>query len=122
MARILLVEDNPLNRELTTDLLEFGGFEVHTAATGEEGLEMAARCQPDLVILDLSLPGMDGLSVARCLKADPELARIPVLVVSAHALKEDEQRAREVGCCGFLSKPFDSRIFVSKVRSFLELP
>ena len=119
MARILLVEDNPLNRELTSDLLELNGYQVLTAGTGEEGLVLAAEQRPDLILLDLSLPGMDGLEVARRLKANPDLAGVPLLAVTAHAAKQDEQRALAAGCTGYLSKPFDPRTFVATVSSFL---
>jgi two-component system cell cycle response regulator DivK len=120
MARILLVEDNPLNRELMTDLLEMSGYQVESASDGEEALRLAASAQHDLILLDLTLPGIDGLTVARELNADPVLARVPVVVVSGHACKADEEKALRMGCRGYISKPIEMNDFLARVEAFLK--
>lgn len=117
--RILVVEDNALNLELVTDLLEANGFEVLPAQTAEEGIELACRCAPDLILMDVSLPGLDGLAATKALRADPETRHLPIIALTAHAMKGDEQVALDAGCDGYLAKPIDTRSFGSKVASFI---
>jgi CheY-like chemotaxis protein len=120
MARILLVEDNALNRELTAELLELHGHDVLLAASGEEALKLAGELRPALILLDITLPGgMDGLAVVRQLKSQSELSAIPVVAVTAHAMKGDEQRALDGGFSGYISKPIDTRDFLARVQGFL---
>ncbi|HET9224107.1 MAG TPA: response regulator [Roseiflexaceae bacterium] len=106
MARILVVEDNPDNRELLLQLLQRVGHEVLACGDGAEGIALAQQHIPDAVIMDLRMPKIDGWAAVQQLKADARTARIPVLAVTADALREAEQRARAVGCDAFLIKPF----------------
>lgn len=117
---ILVVEDNPLNQELVTDLLEAHGCVVHQASNGEEALKAARDLRPDLILMDVSLPGIDGLEVTRRLKADAATSSIPVIAVTAHAMRGDQEKVLQVGCCGYISKPIDTRSFVGTVMSHLE--
>jgi CheY-like chemotaxis protein len=117
--KILIIEDNPLNLELAADLLEANGFIVHSAQTAEEGLRMARELLPDLVLMDFSLPDMDGLSAAKKLKADPVTRHLTVVGLTAHAMRGDEQIALNAGCDGYLTKPIDTRTFVATVKNFI---
>ena len=117
--KILIIEDNPLNLELAADLLEANGFIVHSAQTAEEGLRMARELLPDLVLMDFSLPDMDGLSAAKKLKADPVTCHLTVVGLTAHAMRGDEQIALNAGCDGYLTKPIDTRTFAATVKQFI---
>jgi two-component system cell cycle response regulator DivK len=117
--KILIIEDNPMNLELATDLLEANGFQVASAQTAEEGLRLARELLPDLVLMDFSLPGMDGLSATRTLKADPATRHLPVVALTAHAMRGDEQIALNAGCDGYVAKPIDTRTFVATVTRFI---
>ncbi|GMU52065.1 MAG: hypothetical protein AMXMBFR33_12110 [Candidatus Xenobia bacterium] len=116
--RILLVEDNPMNLELETDLLELHGHEVFGAGNAEEGLRMARELMPDLILMDVSLPGMDGLEATHQLHQDPTTHHLRVVALTAHAMPADEERARQAGCCGYITKPIDTRTFVDQVESY----
>ncbi len=109
MKKILVVEDNPVNMELVTDLLEIAGYEILQASTAEEGIETARATQPDLILMDVRLPGMDGLSATSILKKADDTRHIPVIALTAQAMKGDEERALEAGCDAYLSKPIDTR-------------
>jgi CheY-like chemotaxis protein len=117
--KVLLVEDNPLNLELATDLLEVCGIEVIAANTGEIAVKLAHEQMPDLILMDLSLPGMDGLQATAALKANPQTRAIPVVAVTAHAMKGDEQKALDAGCEGYITKPIDTRMFPTLVAQYL---
>jgi CheY-like chemotaxis protein len=104
-ALILLVEDFTDAREMYRDYLEFAGFRVETAADGREAIDKTRALQPDLVLMDLSLPGIDGWEATRQLKSDPATSAIPILALSAHALAAEGERARQAGCDGFIAKP-----------------
>jgi signal transduction histidine kinase/ActR/RegA family two-component response regulator len=118
--RILLVEDNPSNRELTKMVLNGNGFAVDVATDGKEGLEKARANAYDLVLMDVRLPGLDGLTVTRMLKSDPKTAQIPVVALSAHAMKGDEQKALAAGCAAYITKPIEVAQFVQQISNFLE--
>ena len=118
---ILVIEDNDLNRELVIDLLEANGFIVYQAREAEEGLRLAREYMPDLVLMDLSLPGMDGLAATRALREDPAIQHLNVIALTAHAMKGDEQTALRAGCDGYLTKPIDTRTFAGKIRTFIAL-
>jgi len=118
-GRILVIEDNSLNLELVTDLLESNGFSVAHAQSAEEGLRLARAGLPELILMDLSLPGMDGLAATRTLKADPATSHLPVVALTAHAMKGDEAIALNAGCDGYLLKPIDTRTFVTRISGFL---
>src|ERR1039458_5311379 len=117
--KILIIEDNQLSLELATDLLEANGFGVASARTAEEGLRMARELLPDLVLMDFGLPGMDGLSAARHLKADPATRHLTVVGLTAHAMKGDEAAALNADCDGYLTKPIDTRTFIATVKNFI---
>jgi CheY-like chemotaxis protein len=117
--RILVVEDNPLNLELVTDLLEAAGFVVCPARTAEEGFHAARELAPDLVLMDLSLPGLDGLAVTRALRNDPATRHLTIIALTAHAMKGDETLALHAGCDGYLAKPINTRTFAAQVTAFI---
>lgn len=118
---ILVIEDNPLNLELVTDLLEAAGFAVTPARTAEEGIRLAGDLLPDLVLMDWSLPGMDGLAATRILKGDSRTSGLTILALTAHAMKGDEAVALAAGCDGYLTKPIDTRTFARRIAQFMEL-
>jgi CheY-like chemotaxis protein len=117
--KILVVEDNLLNLELVTDLLEAAGFIVYHARTAEEGLHAARELSPDLVLMDLSLPGLDGLAATRTLRADPATRHLTIIALTAHAMKGDEAIALGAGCDGYLTKPINTRSIAAKVAAFI---
>jgi two-component system cell cycle response regulator DivK len=121
MPRILIVEDVELNRDLLVQLLE-DDYEVLTATDGASGLEVAARLRPDLILMDLSLPVIDGWEASRRLKADPALRHIPVIALTAHAMQGDEARARASGCDDYLAKPIDETLLFEKLDRILGGP
>ena len=118
MKTILIVEDVPLNRDLLVQLLE-DRYRLVLAEDGKAALECAIEDKPDLILMDLSLPRMDGWEATRRLKADAALARIPVIVLSARAMRGDEERARSCGCDDFLTKPIDETLLFKKVEKYL---
>ncbi len=118
-GKVLLIEDNPLNMELAVDLLEIGGYEVLTATTAEEGIELAQKETPDLILMDISLPGIDGLEATRILKKDNKVKDVPIVAMSAHAMTGDKGKAMEAGCVGYITKPIDTKSLVEKVQEFM---
>jgi two-component system cell cycle response regulator DivK len=118
MRKILIVEDVEYNRDLLVQLLE-EEYETLTAADGAAGIEAAARHRPDLILMDLSLPGVDGWEATRRLKSRPETAAIPVIALTAHAMHGDEDRARACGCNDYLTKPIDEDQLFAKVARLL---
>jgi CheY-like chemotaxis protein len=118
MKRILIVEDIDFNRDLLGQLLE-DTYEVLTAPDGATGIALAEREHPDLIIMDLSLPVVDGWEATRRIKADPALQHIPVLALSSHAMRGDEEKARQVGCDDYLSKPLDEDLLFEKLPQLL---
>ena len=118
--RILLVEDNRSNRELATMVLTNGGFEVDIAVDGNEGLHKARTSLYDLVLMDVELPGIDGLTVTRMLKSDPKTASMPVVALTANAMKGNEQEALAAGCSGYISKPIEVASFIQRIATYLE--
>ena len=116
---ILVVEDNAQNRELVSDLLMLAGVRVLMAEDGETALELAAREPVDLVLMDVSLPRMDGLEATRQLKRNPATAHVPVIALTAHAMKGDRERILAAGCDGYLTKPIDTRSFTDAVARHL---
>lgn len=118
-SRILVVDDNAINLKLACDLLESEGFEVDRACDGQSALARLGETIPDLVLMDIGLPDVDGLTLTRRLKADPQLRSIPVVALTAFAMKGDEQRALDAGCDGYITKPIDTRTFSDTVRRHL---
>jgi CheY-like chemotaxis protein len=116
---VLVVEDNEVNQLLTASVLGREGFEVDIAGTSEQALEHLRDRLPDLILMDIQLPGMDGLALTRRLKADPGTAHIVVVALTAHAMTGDREQSLAAGCAGYISKPIDTRAFGSQVRAFL---
>lgn len=118
-ARILVVEDNPLNLKLIRDVLQFHGFDVVTVGTGEEGIVGAAEGGVDLVLMDLQLPDIGGYEALQRIRDDERSRAVPVIAVTAFAMKDDESRALEAGFDGYLSKPIDVRALPEQLAPFL---
>lgn len=116
---ILVVEDNEVNQLLTASVLEREGFEVELAASSAQAMELLDDRKPDLILMDIQLPGMDGLALTRLLKADPATANITVVALTAHAMSGDREQTLAAGCAGYISKPIDTRTFGGQVREFL---
>ena len=117
--RILVIEDNPDNSDLLKILLEKTGYDVHVAIDGKAGLEKAHQIQPDLILLDLALPEMDGWTLAHQLKNDILTQNIPIVAISAHSMKKAQYGALEAGCDAFISKPFSNAAFNKVIKKFL---
>ncbi|HMF21938.1 MAG TPA: response regulator [Pseudolabrys sp.] len=116
---ILVVEDQEDNRQILRDLLGHSGYELREAENGEEALAIIAKQRPDLILMDIQLPIMDGYEVTRRIKNDPSLKNIPIIVVTSYALSGDEGKARAAGCDAYITKPFSPRVLLAKVREFL---
>jgi two-component system cell cycle response regulator DivK len=119
VPRILLVEDNEMNRDMLSRRLQRRGYSVAIAEDGERGLSMACSEIPDLILMDLSLPFIDGCEVTRRLKANPRTREIPVIVLTAHALVRDRERAFDAGCDDYDTKPVDFSRLIGKIENFL---
>jgi two-component system, cell cycle response regulator DivK len=117
--RILLVEDHEDNRRIVRDLLTSAGYELIEAVTGEEGVAMAETGRPDLILMDIQLPGLDGYEATRRIKANPALRQIPIIAVTSYALSGDDVKAREAGCDAYVTKPFSPRALLAKIREYL---
>jgi CheY-like chemotaxis protein len=117
MTKVLLVEDNEMNRDMLLRRLQRKGYEVITALDGEEAIQFAKQHQPDLVLMDMSLPVLDGWEATRRLKADPATRNIPVIALTAHALPAERDRALEAGCVAFETKPIDFPKLLSVMES-----
>jgi len=118
-ARILIVDDNSVNLKLATDVLEMEGYAVEKAVDAEQAQEMLKSATPDLILMDIALPGMDGLTLTRKLKADERLKDVPVVAMTAFAMKGDEQKALDAGCDGYITKPIDTRKLPQQVAAYL---
>ena len=119
-TRILMIEDNPQNRYLATFLLNARGWQVLQAEDGPSGIAMAAKEVPDLVLLDIQLPGMDGYAVAQALRACKTLPRLPIVAVTSYAMPGDRERCLASGCDGNIEKPIDPATFADEVAGYLE--
>ncbi len=117
-SSILLIEDNEENRYLVTYLLRARGYEVVHAESGPRGIELASKLRPDLILLDIQLPGMDGHEVARRLKSDPELKAIPIVAVTSYAMVGDRERVFAAGAEGYIEKPINPETFVTEVERY----
>jgi two-component system, cell cycle response regulator DivK len=119
MTKILLVEDNEMNRDMLSRRLTRNGFEIVMAVNGQEGLDLASSENPDLILLDMSLPVMDGWEAARRLKADAATAKIPVIALTAHAMVQDKEKALAAGCDDFDTKPVELPRLLEKINLLL---
>jgi two-component system cell cycle response regulator DivK len=118
--RILVIEDQEDNRRIVRDLLTSVGYEIIEAVTGEEGVTAAELHVPDLILMDIQLPGLDGYEATRRIKANATLRHIPIIAVTSYALSGDDVKAFEAGCTGYVSKPFSPRALLAKIRGFLQ--
>ena len=119
MSKILLVEDNEMNRDMLTRRLERKGYEVVIAVDGQAGIDMASSTTPDIILMDLSLPVIDGWEATRKIKADPATQSIPVIALTAHAMAGDEQKALQAGCDDYDTKPIDLKRLLGKIENLL---
>lgn len=117
--RILVIEDTEDNRRILRDLLTHAGFELIEATDGEQGIRLAAEQRPDLILMDIQLPIIDGYEATRRIKANPDLRHIPIIAVTSYALSGDEERAAAAGCNGYIAKPFSPRQILAQIRAFL---
>lgn len=120
MKKVLIVEDNVDNREVIRTVLTHHGYEVIEAVDGVEGIDKAGQEKPDIILMDLSLPKMDGWEATRRLKADDELKNIPVIAITAHAMSGDEEKALKQGCNGYLAKPCTPKSVIDIVKKFIK--
>jgi two-component system cell cycle response regulator DivK len=121
-AKILIVEDNQINLELFLDILELGGYDCLYTSEGSEAIEIAAREMPDLILLDIQLPGMDGLSVVKQLRSTPDTKDIKTVALTAYAMKGDREMFLEKGFDGYIAKPVTVKGFLDSIRGYLCLP
>jgi two-component system, cell cycle response regulator DivK len=117
--RILVIEDTEDNRQIIRDLLSSVGYELIEAADGAEGVAMAESHHPDLILMDIQLPEMDGYEATRRIRAIPDLIKVPIIAVTSYALSGDEAKTRAAGCDGYVAKPFSPRQLLAKIREFL---
>jgi two-component system, cell cycle response regulator DivK len=120
-GRILVVEDNPKNLKLVRDVLQFSGYEVIEATSGEDGVRLAASEQPDLILMDLQLPGIDGAEALRRIRAGEQTRAVPVVAVTAFAMDDDRQNAFDSGFTGYVEKPISVRRLPQQIRDFLRM-
>ena len=116
---ILIVEDNELNMKLFNDLLQAHGYDTLQSVCGGDVMDLAHKHKPDLILMDIKLPGISGLEITKMLKADDDLKSIPVIAITALAMKGDEEKIREVGCAEYLAKPISTPLFIDTVAKFL---
>lgn len=116
MTKILIIEDIEINAEMLKRRLAHRGFQVSVAHTGAEGIDMATSKTPDVILMDISLPGMDGLEATRLIRGRPEIRWIPIIMLTSHALDSDRERAMQAGCDDFETKPIDLERLIDKIR------
>lgn len=121
-ARILVVDDNPTNLKLVCSVLEMEGYDIERAQDAEQAISIIERTPLDLILMDIELPGMDGLTLTRKLKAEEKTTHIPVVALTAFAMKGDDQKASQAGCSGYITKPIDTRKLPTQVLGFLGTP
>ena len=119
MAKILLVEDNEMNRDMLSRRLKKKGFEVEIAVDGQEGVDKAKSISPDLILMDLSLPVLDGWGATKAIKANPDTSSIPIIALTAHAMAGDREKAIEAGADEYDTKPIDLKRLIAKINSFI---
>ena len=116
---VLIIEDNELNMKLVSSMLALGHYQVLRAGDAETGIQMAGENIPDLILMDIQLPGMDGLQATRIIKKDPILSNVPIVALTSYAMEGDEQKAIAAGCTGYIAKPIDTRRFLDILAEYL---
>jgi len=116
---VLVIEDNALNMKLVRSLLKMGNYDIIEAVDAETGIQLARECKPDLILMDIQLPSMDGLNATRIIKEDPSLKDVIILALTSYAMEGDDKKAREAGCDGYIIKPIDTKNFLKTVDQFL---
>ncbi len=119
-VRILVVDDNPVNLKLAADVLAADGFDVRQAVDADQALESIRESRPDLILMDVALPGMDGLTLTRKIKGDESTRGICIVALTAFAMRGDDQKARDAGCDGYIAKPIDTRRLSAQVTEYLK--
>ena len=119
---ILVIQDNALNMKLVRSLLTIGKYEIVEASDAETGIKLAREKKPDLILMDIQLPGMDGLTATQILKADQTLKDIMIIAYTSHAMEGDNNKVREAGCDGYITKPIDTRTFLQTIFDYLKTP
>ena len=117
--KILIIEDNELNRKLILSLLEIGNYPVFEAEDAESGIELAGEVLPDLILMDIQLPGMDGLEATRLLQKDDQFRNTPIVAVTSYAMSGDEEKAIDAGCIGYITKPIRTRGFLESISKYM---
>ena len=117
---ILVIEDNELNMKLLKGLLKMGRYKMLEATDAESGIKMVSEQRPDLILMDIQLPGMDGLTATKKLKSDPSIKDIPIVALTSYAMHGDEEKAQKAGCNGYITKPIDTRSFGETIAEFLD--
>ena len=118
--KILVIEDNELNMKLVRGLLTLGNYSILEAADAETGIKMAHKHRPDLILMDIQLPGMDGLEATHIISNDVDIQDIPIIAVTSYAMNGDEEKAKLAGCAGYITKPIDTRNFLDVISKFLD--
>lgn len=117
---ILVIEDNELNMKLIRSLLQIGGYRILEVIDAETGIQMAREHLPDLILMDVQLPGMDGLSATRIIRKDPKLQHIPVIALTSYAMRGNGEKSQEAGCTGYITKPINTRSFLKMISQYLD--
>ncbi len=118
--RVLIVDDHPINLKLAADVLSMAGYRVSTASNAEQALTLLQDARPDAILMDIAMPGMDGLELTRLLRTDSRLAGVPIIALTASAMKGDDARALEAGCNGYITKPIDTRTLADQVAGYIK--
>jgi CheY-like chemotaxis protein len=118
--RVLVIEDNELNMKLVRSLLQIGKYKVVEASDAETGIRLAQEHHPALILMDIQLPGMDGLSATRLIKEDGDLKEIPVVALTSYAMQGDDEKALEAGCTGYIAKPINTRTFLETLEKYMD--
>ena len=118
--KILIIEDNELNMKLVRSLLQLNSIETIEAYDAEKGIELAGTCKPNLILMDIQLPGIDGLEATRRIISNPDLKGIPIIALTSYAMEGDEDQALAAGCTGYITKPIDTKKFVKTIKKYLQ--
>lgn len=121
MGKVLYIEDDPINRYLVKKLLTSKGYDVYEAEDGQEGIQESEKIIPDLILMDMQMPGLDGYEATKTIKLNPELSHIPIIALTAHALQGDQEKCLSAGCDGFIPKPINVKTFEEQISQFMKM-